>query len=289
VETEREKADRPPLIEISNATVWRGTTKVFEDFSLTIGQGEHVAILGPNGSGKTTLLKLINRELYPVASEATCVRILGRERWNVWELRRHIGMVSPDLQSGFIPSATVLEVVLSGFFASIGVHAQLWDEVETGQVERAEAVMDELGLHELCNRAYDTLSTGQQRRCLLGRALVHEPDTLVLDEPTSGLDMAGSFDYLARVRALAARGRSLVIVTHHLDEIPPEIDRVVVLSDGKVVEDGPKRDVLTGELLSSVYGIPIRIVELEGHYLAYPAGSSLAGPVDEPQLNHSGA
>jgi iron complex transport system ATP-binding protein len=143
-------------------------------------------------------------------------------------------------------------------------------------------VVDELGLRELRDRAFDTLSTGQQRRCLLGRALVHDPDTLILDEPTSGLDMAGSFDYLARVRALAARGRSLVIVTHHLDEIPPEIERVVVLKEGMVVEDGPKSEVLTGELLSSVYGIPIRIVEVAGHYLAYPADASQAGPISIP-------
>ena len=131
--------------------------------------------------------------------------------------------------------------------------------------------MEQLGLADLRDRTFDTLSTGQQRRCLLGRALVHDPDTLILDEPTSGLDMAGSFDYLARVRALAARGRSLVIVTHHLDEIPPEIERVVVLRDGMVVEDGPKSEVLTSELLSSVYGMPIRVVEKDGHYLAYSA------------------
>lgn len=277
--SDRPGTGRPPLIEIRDATVWRGSTRVFENFSLTIEQGEHVAILGPNGSGKTTLLKLINRELYPVANAETRMRILGRERWNVWELRQHIGLVSPDLQSGFLPRATVIEAILSGFFASIGVHAQLWEEVEPGQVASTEAVMEQLGLADLRDRAFETLSTGQQRRCLLGRALVHEPDTLILDEPTSGLDMAGSFDYLARIRALAARGRSLVIVTHHLDEIPPEIERVVVLKEGIVLEDGPKSEVLTGELLSSVYGIPIRVVEMEGHYLAYPADAAVTGLV----------
>lgn len=261
---------RPPLIEIRDATVWRGTTRVFERFSLTIGQGECVAILGPNGSGKTTLLKLVNRELYPVADEAGSVRILGRSRWNVWDLRRHIGLVSPDLQFGFLPTSSVLEAILSGFFASIGVHAQLWEEVEPGQVERAEAVMDELGLGELRNRAFDTLSTGQQRRCLLGRALVHDPETLILDEPTAGLDMAAGFQYLALIRALARIGRNLVLVTHHLDEIPPEVSRVVLLKSGTIVADGSKASVLTSELLSEVYGTAIRISEIDGHYLAYP-------------------
>ena len=270
MKTDREETGRPPLIAIRNATVWRGTTRVFERFSLTIGQGECVAILGPNGSGKTTLLKLVNRELYPVADEAGSVRILGRSRWNVWDLRRHIGLVSPDLQHGFLPSASVLDAVLSGFFASIGVHAQLRGEIEPVQVARAEAVMEQLGLADLRDRAFDTLSTGQQRRCLLGRALVHDPDTLILDEPTAGLDMAAGFQYLAQIRALARKGRNLVLVTHHLDEIPPEIHRVVLLKAGKIVADGGKAAVLTSERLSDVYETAIRISEVDGHYLAYP-------------------
>lgn len=265
--------ERVALIEIRNATVWRGSTRVFDRLCLTIEQGERVAILGPNGAGKTTLLKMITRELYPVADEDAVVRILGSERWNVWDLRRHIGVVSPDLQSGFLPGSTVLEAVLSGFFSSIGVHAQLWDEVEPAQLERAQEVVTELGLESLRERRFDSLSTGQQRRCLLGRALVHDPDTLVLDEPTAGLDMAASFDYLARLRRLARNGRSLVLVTHHLDEISPEIERVVVLKNGTVVADGSKRVVLNGELLSAVYETPVSVAEVDGHFLAF-AGAS---------------
>jgi iron complex transport system ATP-binding protein len=260
-----------PLIEISNATVWRGTTRVFNRFSLSIEQHERVAILGPNGSGKTTLLKLINRELYPVASDDSYVRILGHDRWNVWELREHIGLVSQDLQSGFMPNSTVFDAIVSGFFSSIGVHYQLRDQVEQWQKEKAEEVLVSLGLESLRDREFKTLSTGQQRRCLLGRALVHDPDTLILDEPTSGLDMSASFDYLARIRDLARRGRNLLLVTHHLNEIPPEIERVIVLKEGEVLADGPKAEVLNGALMSRAYDAAISIVEQDGHYLAYPA------------------
>ncbi len=260
----------PPLIEIHNATVWRGSTRVFHRFSLTIGQHERVAVLGPNGSGKTTLLKTINRELYPVVADDSWIRVLGRERWNVWELRGHIGWVSQDLQSGFLPNATVLEAVLSGYFSSIGVHYPLRDHIRESQVQTAEAVLVLLGLGELRDREFQTLSTGQQRRALLGRALVHDPDTLILDEPTAGLDMTASFDYLARIRDLARRGRSLVLVTHHLDEIPPEIERVIVLKEGRVVADGAKSSVLTEALLSEVYDTELRLAEIEGHYLAFP-------------------
>lgn len=243
---------------------------MFREFSLLIRQHERVAIIGPNGSGKTTLLKLISRELYPVASEQCRLSILGRERWNVWDLRQHIGLVSQDLQAGFLPTATVLEAIVSGFFSSIGIHYQLHKDIEQVHLEKAGEVSELLGLETVKNREFKTLSTGQQRRCLLGRALVHDPDTLILDEPTSGLDMSASFEYLGLIRDLANKGRNIVLVTHHLNEIPPEIDRVIVLKEGTIVADGPKKDVLTSELVSEVYATPIRIVEENGHFLAYP-------------------
>lgn len=260
----------PPLIEIHDATIWRGTTRVFHGFSLTIDQHERVAILGPNGSGKTTLLKAVNRELYPVASETGWIKILGRERWNVWELREHIGLVSQDLQSGFLPTATALETIVSGFFSSVGLHYQLKDHLRRAQVEKGESILAELGLKPLRDREFKTLSTGQQRRCLLGRALIHDPQTLILDEPTSGLDLTAGFDYLARIRSLANQGRNLILVTHHINEIPPEIDRVIVLKNGATLADGPKNEVLTPGLLSEAYETPLRIFHQDGHYLVYP-------------------
>ena len=264
----------PPLIDIRNATIWRGTTKVFDGFSLTIEQHERVAILGPNGAGKTTLLKTITRELYPVVADDSWVRILGRERWNVWELRRHIGIVSHDLQQRYRPATTALEVVLSGFLSSIGVQGLLGEQIDDEQVAAARDILGELGIESLSGTPLRAMSTGQQRRCLLGRALVHRPKTLVFDEPTAGLDFAASFDYLGRVRALARDGCNIVIVTHHLDEIPPEVERVVMLDDGRIAADGSKDTVLTPELLSRVYGTDIRVTKVDGYYLAYPG----AGP-----------
>jgi iron complex transport system ATP-binding protein len=258
-----------PLIEIHNATVWRGSTRVFHHFSLTIEQHERVALLGPNGSGKTTLLKIINRELYPMAGDDTWVRILGRERWNVWELREHVGLVSPDLQYGFHPEATVLDAIVSGFFSSIGVDGRQRAHLAPEQLARAETLLQSLHLEPLRDRAYRTLSTGQQRRCLLGRALVHEPRTLILDEPTSGLDLSASFEFMDRIRQRVRSGSSLVLVTHHLNEIPPEVARVIVLKEGRIVADGPKSAVLNAELLSDVYEVAVRVTEVDGHFLAY--------------------
>ncbi len=258
------------LIEIHNATIWRGSTCVFENLNLRIEEDERVAILGPNGSGKTTLLKTINRELYPVAREGSWVKILGRDDWNVWELRKHIGVVSQDLHSRYTPTTTAVEVVVSGFFSSIGVHGVLADRVTNDKIGAASDTLTELGIGDLAETPLRHMSTGQQRRCLLARALVHRPQTLILDEPTAGLDFAASFDYLARIRRLASSGRNIVIVTHHLDEIPPEVERVVLLREGAVAADGDKATVLTGEKLSAVYGVPVRVTSVDGHYLAYP-------------------
>jgi iron complex transport system ATP-binding protein len=262
------------LIEIHDATIWRGSTCVFQNLNLAIEQHERVAILGPNGSGKTTLLKTINRELYPAAIAGSYMRILGKQRWNVWELRKRIGVVSNDLHQRYTPTTSAIEVVVSGFHSSIGVHGTLADHVTPDQVRAATKILAELGIESLRTTPLERMSSGQQRRCLLGRALVHNPVTLILDEPTSGLDFAASFDYLDRVRRMARDGRNIVIVTHHLNEIPPEVDRVILLQQGRIVADGPKSSVLTSEQLSAVYETPIRVAEVDGFFLAYPGTAS---------------
>lgn len=262
----------PALIDIQNATFFRGDTKVFDQVSLRIEQHEQVAILGPNGAGKTTLLKAINREIYPVINDASRVRILGRETWNVWELRSQIGIVSDDLQLRYSRKVTGLSVVLSGFFASVGSHGSLAARVTESQRERSRSVLNELGIAALVDVPLSKMSTGQQRRCLLARALVHQPATLILDEPTTGLDLAASFAYLARIRSLIQGGRNVVLVTHHLNEIPRDIERIILLREGRIVADGSKHEVLTEANLSATYGVDLRLKVIDGHYLAYPPG-----------------
>ena len=259
-----------PLIEIHNATIYRGETRVFDELTLSIAQHEQAAILGPNGSGKTTLLKTLNREIYPVVREDSYLKILGRDRWNVWELRKHIGIVSHELQIRYTKTTTALEVVLSGFLSSVGVHGSLAGRVGTEHKTRALAVLDELGVADLAAKPLGEMSTGQQRRCLLARALVHDPDTLILDEPTAGLDLTAGFDLLARIGDLIKAGRSILLVTHQLNEIPPDIRRVILLKQGCIVADGDKSQILTEENLFETYGTRIRVSEVDGYYLASP-------------------
>jgi iron complex transport system ATP-binding protein len=243
---------------------------VFDRFSLTIPQHEPVAILGPNGSGKTTLLKVINREIYPVQGDGSSVRILGRDRWNVWELRARIGVVSHDLQAHYDARATGLDVVVSGFLSSIGVHGVLSGRISAAQRDLAYATLKGLDGEALAGRRLANMSTGQQRRCLLGRALVHDPDTLILDEPTAGLDLAAAFDYLDRIRRLSAIGKNIVLVSHSPGELPPEIHRIVLLRAGRVIADGAKDRVLTEHNLQLAYGVGVQIAVVDGYYFTYP-------------------
>ena len=269
------------LIDIHNATIWRGNSLVFDGLTLRIDQHEPTVILGPNGSGKTTLLKVIMRELYPVDREGSWVRILGRDAWNVWELRSHIGVVSHDLQTHYRANTSGLDVVLSGYLSSVGVHGSLASRISRTRRAHAADVMSMLGVGEMRDKPLAQMSTGQQRRCLLARALVHDPDTLILDEPTAGLDLAASFDYLARIRRLVEEGRNIVLVTHLLNEIPPEIGRVILLRGGVVVANGRKDAVLTVENLRRTYGTDLRLATVHGYYVACPPG--------DPSLTYPGA
>ncbi|MGE3154454.1 MAG: ABC transporter ATP-binding protein [Nitrospiraceae bacterium] len=260
--------DRAPIVELQNVTAFRGDTKVFDRLTLSLHRGEHTAILGPNGAGKSTLLKLLSCDLHPVPHDGTVRRLFGRERWNVWELRKHMGLVSNDLQNQYMEHVTGLDVILSGYYASIGTYDHQRFEIE--QRARAQEIACALGVEDLVVRRFGTLSTGEQRRFLLGRALVHDPAVLVFDEPTSGLDLSACFAYLEMMRALMREGKTVLLVTHHIHEIPPEVERVVLLKDGRVAADGPKTQVLTGPALTQLYERPVELIQINGFYQALP-------------------
>jgi|SRR5581483_2521342 len=256
------------LIEIKNATVYRGQHRVFDRFSLTIPQHCNTAILGPNGAGKSTLLKLLFRELYPVYQDDSHVRILGQEQWNVWDLRAHLGVVSHDLQQQYLGTVRGRNVVASGLFSS--VDTPFLHQVSDKERRRVFQVMETLGIVELQNRMFGEMSTGEQRRFLLGRALINDPDTLVLDEPTSGLDLKACFQYLDIVRSLMQRGKVVILVTHHIHEIPPEISHVVLLKAGAVFAEGEKAAMLTEKNLTHLFDTRLKLAQANGFYQAFP-------------------
>lgn len=236
--------------------------------SFAIGLGEHAAILGPNGSGKSSLIKAITRECYPLRSGPdSFVRIFGREVWNVFELRSLLGIVSNDLGQACSQEFTAREIVLSGFFSSVGIWPH--HHVTAAMEEKTAAVLDLLEIGHLAGRPVRAMSSGESRRVLIARALVHDPRALVLDEPANSLDLRAARALRSILQKIAGAGTSLIVVTHHLPDILPEIRRVICLRGGRVVRDGDKERVLTAETLEDLFGVPLEVVRQDGYYHAW--------------------
>jgi iron complex transport system ATP-binding protein len=254
-----------PLIEFRNVTVRRGLRDVLDGVTLSIAQGENVAILGPNGSGKSTLIKAITRDLYPVCKpEPWSLRILGSDCWNLFELRNRLGLVSNDWMQMCTRDFSGFEIVLSGFFGSVGIWP--YHNVTSDMQRKAREVMELLEIPHLAERATNEVSSGEARRVLIARALVHDPRTLILDEPSNSLDLRSTRELRDMLRKLAAGGIGIVMVTHHLPDIIPEMRRVVTIRDGRIHRDGPKELALTAPVLGDLFGIPVEVLERDGYY-----------------------
>ena len=246
-----------PFLELENAVVVRAGAPILSIDSLRIAEGEHVALLGPNGSGKSTFVELITREVFPLHHDCPPVRFKGRDRVTLTEVRSCLGIVSSTMQDQMTVHLPVIDVVAGGLYGALGIPAHV-DGVEDAR-ERAHAALDLVGIVNLAERDVMTLSTGQVRRALIARALVLDPETLVLDEPCAGLDPEGMHYVRASMRQLARRGTGIILVTHHPEDIVPEIERLVLLKDGTVLADGPKRTLLTDEVMSALFEVPLHV------------------------------
>lgn len=246
-----------PFLELENAVVVRAGVPILSIDSLRIAEGEHVALLGPNGSGKSTFVKLITREVFPLHRDRPPVRFKGRDRVTLAEVQRCLGIVSSTMQDQITVHLPAIDVVAGGLYGALGVPAHVEGEDEAR--ERACAALELIGIAELATRDVLTLSTGQARRVLIARALVHDPEVLVFDEPCAGLDPEGMHHVRSSMRLLARRGTGIILVTHHPEDIVPEIDRLVLLKGGTVIADGPKRELLTDEVMSTLFEVPLRV------------------------------
>lgn len=259
------------VLELNDATVMKGERRILDSLSLTIRRGEHTAILGPNGSGKSSLIKLLTHQHYPLVHRdgSAPVRVLGEDRWNIADLRSRLGIVSPDLQQSFVVgtgtgSLGALDTVISGFFASevIFLHHEVTDEMR----ERAMRALELASASHLSKKRLNEMSTGEARRVLIARAMVTSPPVLVLDEPTTGLDLVARQAFLTRLRRIAREETTILLITHHVEEILPEIDRVVLLQCGRVVYDGPKHRAMDQERLGTLFGAPVALREDDGWF-----------------------
>jgi len=263
------------IVELEHVHVARGNNIVLHDLSLRIDRGEHLAILGPNGCGKSTLLKTITCELYPVVRPETRVRIMGRERWDLTELKRRMGVVAAELPGRQTLSITGFDAILTGFFSS----STLWPNlaVTNRMRERAQDILAQVNAESLNGTPVGEMSAGQQRRIMIGRAMAGTSSNdsdgsvqmLLLDEPSNALDLAAQQDLREMLRGLAQRGTAILLITHHIADILPEIDRIVMMNAGRIVADGSKEDLLTADQLGILFGREITLIERDGYWNAW--------------------
>ena len=258
----------PKLIEFENVSVERAgahqSKMAIRDVTFSIDAGEHVAILGPNGSGKSTLLKVITRECYPRFPLKSRVRMWGQEIWTLFELRATMGIVTNDLVAQCLQPYSAMETVLSAFFGSIGVWP--YHHVTPKMEKRAKELLKFFDVSHLADRLMTELSSGEVRRIVFARALAHDPKTLVLDEPTNSLDVRAQREVHQAVRKLVAQGVTVIVVTHHLPDIIPEIRRVVALKDGRIFFDGKKEELLNSEKMQELFDIPVEVRKAGDYY-----------------------
>lgn len=259
-----EDAPKNPLLAFRNIQVMRGQKIALDDFSLRIEADEHVAILGPNGCGKSTLIKTITRECYPVARDESSMSIMGKDSWDVFSLRSQLGIVSNDLMLSCTGDACGRDVVLSGFFSSTAIYPN--HAVDPTQREIAEAALADLRISHLADRPVCEMSSGEARRVLIARALVHKPRALLFDEPCNSLDLGAQQKVRYTMSELARSGTAIILVTHELADIVPEIQRVVLLKNGRVVADGAKEEILRVERLTELFGVTVQMERRDGHF-----------------------
>jgi iron complex transport system ATP-binding protein len=277
-----------PVLELANATVVKGEYPVLDGLTLSIQSDEHTAILGPNGAGKSELVRLLTLEDRPLATpgDTPAIRVFGEESWDIFELRAQLGIVSSDLHHRFVfgnnEGRVVAEAaVLSGFFATQGILR--YGVVTPDMRTKAAEALGRMGVAHLMNRRLDEMSSGEARRVLLARAMVTSPKVLILDEPTTGLDLVARHTFMERVRNVARAGTTIILITHHIEEIVPEIGRVVLLRRGKILVDGPKAQVLRDEHMSALFDAPIAVeADAAGYYYARPAADAEASALRRP-------
>ena len=254
------------FLELAHVNVARGNNVVLHDINLTVNTGEHIAILGPNGCGKSTLIKTITCECYPIVSgdgePQTKVSIFGRDRWDLTELKKRLGVVSAELPGKPTLTTTGRDAVLTGFFSS----STLWPNLTVTDTmrERADEVLEQIDAVQLAAKPVGEMSAGQQRRIMIGRALAASSQMLLLDEPSNALDLAAQADLRNLLRKLAQQGTGILLITHHIADIPPEIDRILMMKDGRIIADGPKDELLTAARLSELFKTEVRLTQKDG-------------------------
>ncbi|WP_370614076.1 ABC transporter ATP-binding protein [Mumia sp. Pv 4-285] len=255
-----------PVLELADVTVRRGKATLLDEVSVTVNEGERWVVLGPNGAGKTTMLQIAATQMHPTSGVATVLEeILGAV--DVFELRHRIGYTSAAVADRIPRRERVLDVVLT---ASYGVTGRWREEYEEFDEAQAHLLLRLMGVDDLTDRTFGTLSEGERKRVLIARALMTDPELLLLDEPAAGLDLGGREELVSNLGKLARDPDApvLILVSHHVEEIPPGFTHVLMLRDGRITAAGPIEDTLTAQNLAITFHMPLILEVRDGRYAA---------------------
>ena len=253
---------------LKNINVYIDQNKILSDINLNLRYGENILILGPNGSGKSTFLKLLNRSIYPIKSFNSSFKLFNKENINIWDLRKKIGFLFKEMEQRVNNGVKVYDVISSGFSGIFNSrYSNLLSEREKNKINN---LITEWELSTIIYNEFQSLSDGQKRRGLLARALVYEPDILVLDEPFSNLDIKSNFILNQNLNKLIKQSVNIIYVTHSIESILSKTNRVLLIKEGKIIDDGSPYDLINTKTLSDLFNISIKVIEQEGYWRMLP-------------------
>jgi iron complex transport system ATP-binding protein len=254
------------VVELAGVTIVRGESRLIDRIDWTIDEADRWVVIGPNGAGKTTLLQVLAAQLHPTSGVAGLLgEVLGAV--DVFELRPRIGLTSAALADKLPKSERVSDVVVSASYAVLGRWIEQYDDLDH---QRATALLGDLGIAHLADRTFGTLSEGERKRVQIARALMTDPELMLMDEPAAGLDLSGREQLIRSLSSIAtAEGApAMVLVTHHVEEIPPGFTHALLLKQGRIVAAGPMDEALTAENLSETFDLPLTLKQEDGRYTA---------------------
>ena len=260
--------DRIIWADLKNINVYIDQNKILSDININLRYGENILILGPNGSGKSTFLKLLNRSIYPITSNDSSFKLFNKENINIWDLRNKIGFLFKEMEQRVNHGVKLYDVISSGFSGIFNSrYSNLLSEREKIKINN---LITEWELSTIIHKEFQSLSDGQKRRGLLARALVYEPDILVLDEPFSNLDIKSNFILNQNLNKLIKQSVNIIYVTHSIESILPKTNRVLLIKEGKIIDDGSPYDLINTKTLSELFNISIKVIEQEGYWRMLP-------------------
>ncbi len=246
--------------EAENINCFKNGYRVLKDLNLKISYSENVILIGPNGSGKSSLIEVINRNIYPVITNKSKLKIFNKELINLWELRKRISTVNNDIKNRINPNLQVFDLILSGLY---GRYCFIKNKSERDSY-KVEKIIKKMNISYLSKKYFSHLSDGEKQISLIGRALIKKPDILILDEPIANLDYKSKFLVVDKINELSKINTKIFCVTHDISTITKIYDRVIMLKDGKIIADGHQKTVLNSENLNNLYGIDIELTKNDG-------------------------